>query len=86
MLGVDQAKWIAAAKATGPIEQCGETPMSMRGGERRDLLRRGQTAAMGDVHLHHVAGAQCRQPGEIGERIETLAGRDRQGRSASSPP
>jgi hypothetical protein len=29
MFGVDQAKWIAAAKATGPIEQCGDTPISL---------------------------------------------------------
>ncbi len=28
MFGVDQAKCSAAAKATGPIEQCGEMAMS----------------------------------------------------------
>ena len=83
MLGVDQAKCSAAAKATGPIEQCGETAMSCAAAMRRDLLADRDAAAMGEVHLHHVAGAQVDQPGEVGQRVEPLAGRDRQ--AASRP-
>ena len=76
-LGVLRPTCRQAASATGPMEQCGATRRSCAGGHRGDLLARQQAAAVGQVHLHHVGGAQRDQPVEVRQRVQPLARRDR---------
>ena len=66
-----------AARATGPIEQCGATRRSWAGGQRGDLLAGQDPAAVGQVHLDHVGGAEGGQPVEVGQGVEPLARGDR---------
>ena len=78
--GVDQPKWSAAHSATGPIEQCGASRMSLRLGRSAAIflpIRR--PAAVGQVRLHDVAGSQRRQSLEFLQHVEPLAGGDGNG-------